>query len=146
MNQLEVDPATLSRKMGGAFSNGQDNDELIDNLVDSGYIRSKEIEQVFRAVDRGDYFLSSHRDNAYKDFAWKLGNIHLSAPCIYCEVLEELALKPGLSFLNLGSGTGYLSTIAGLLLSMRISFMTRLRLPKIHLYFIYFLFTKVKMV
>ncbi|XP_058797207.1 protein-L-isoaspartate O-methyltransferase domain-containing protein 1-like [Phymastichus coffea] len=103
--------------MGGAFSSGQDNDELVDNLVDSGYIRSKNIEQVFRAVDRGDYFLSSHRDSAYKDFAWKHGNIHLSAPCIYCEVMEELALKPGLSFLNLGSGTGYLSTMVGLLLT-----------------------------
>ncbi|XP_011496869.1 PREDICTED: bromodomain-containing protein DDB_G0270170-like [Ceratosolen solmsi marchali] len=103
--------------MGATFSNGQDNDELVDNLVDSGYIRSKKIEQVFRAVDRGDYFLSSHRDNAYKDFAWKHGNIHLSAPCIYCEIMEELALKPGLSFLNLGSGTGYLNTMAGLLLS-----------------------------
>ncbi|XP_001606631.2 uncharacterized protein LOC100123024 [Nasonia vitripennis] len=103
--------------MGGAFSNGQDNDELVDNLVDTGYIRSKKIEQVFRAVDRGDYFLSSHRESAYKDFAWKHGNIHLSAPCIYCEVMEELALKPGLSFLNLGSGTGYLSTMAGLLLT-----------------------------
>lgn len=103
--------------MGGAFSNGQDNDELVDNLVDYGYIRSKKIEQVFRAVDRGDYFLSSHKDIAYKDLAWKHGNIHLSAPCIYCEVMEELALAPGLSFLNLGSGTGYLSTMAGLLLS-----------------------------
>ncbi|KAJ8682855.1 hypothetical protein QAD02_018647 [Eretmocerus hayati] len=103
--------------MGGAFSSGQDNDELVDNLVDSGYIRSKKIEQVFRAVDRGDYFLSSHREDAYKDFAWKHGNIHLSAPCIYCEVMEELSLKPGLSFLNLGSGTGYLNTMAGLLLT-----------------------------
>lgn len=103
--------------MGGAFGNGRDNDELVDNLVDAGYIRSKKIEQVFRAVDRGDYFLSSHRDNAYKDFAWKHDNIHLSAPCSYCEVMEELALKPGMSFLNFGSETGYLNTMAGLLLS-----------------------------
>jgi protein-L-isoaspartate O-methyltransferase len=103
--------------MGAAFSSGQDNNELVDNLVNSGYIRSKQIEQVFRAVDRGDYFLSSYRNSAYKDFAWKHGNIHLSAPCIYCEIMEELSLKPGLSFLNLGSGTGYLNTIAGLLLS-----------------------------
>ncbi|XP_014228497.1 uncharacterized protein LOC106653533 [Trichogramma pretiosum] len=103
--------------MGGAFSHGQDNDELVDSLVESGYIRTKKIEQVFRAVDRGDYFLSSHRDVAYKDYAWKHGNIHLSAPCIYCAVLEELKLKPGMSFLNLGSGTGYLSTMAGLLIA-----------------------------
>ncbi|XP_072753195.1 protein-L-isoaspartate O-methyltransferase domain-containing protein 1 [Anoplolepis gracilipes] len=102
--------------MGGAVSSGQDNDELVNNLMTSGYIRTKQVEQVFRAVDRADYVLSSCRDGAYKDLAWKHGNIHLSAPCIYSEVLEGLSLEPGLSFLNLGSGTGYLSTMAGLIL------------------------------
>uniref|UniRef100_A0A667ZCY0 Protein-L-isoaspartate O-methyltransferase domain-containing protein 1 n=1 Tax=Myripristis murdjan TaxID=586833 RepID=A0A667ZCY0_9TELE len=73
--------------MGGAVSAGEDNDDLIDNL-----------KEAFRAIDRGDYYLDDYRDNAYKDLAWKHGNIHLS---------------PGLSFLNLGSGTGYLSTMVG---------------------------------
>ncbi|XP_029156391.1 protein-L-isoaspartate O-methyltransferase domain-containing protein 1-like [Nylanderia fulva] len=102
--------------MGGAVSTGQDNDELVDNLMESGYIKTKKVEQVFRAVDRADYVLSSCREGAYQDLAWKHGNLHLSAPCIYSEVLEGLSLEPGLSFLNLGSGTGYLSTMAGLLL------------------------------
>lgn len=102
--------------MGGAVSCGQDNDELVDNLMGSGYIRTKKVEQVFRAIDRADYVLSAYREGAYKDLAWKHGNIHLSAPCIYSEVLEGLNLEPGLSFLNLGSGTGYLSTMAGLLI------------------------------
>lgn len=101
------------------MSSGQDNDELVDNLMESGYIKTKKVEQVFRAVDRADYVLSSHRESAYKDLAWKHGNIHLSAPCVYSEVMEGLGLEPGLSFLNLGSGTGYLSTMAGLLLSKK---------------------------
>uniref|UniRef100_A0A8C3B364 Protein-L-isoaspartate O-methyltransferase domain-containing protein 1 n=1 Tax=Cairina moschata TaxID=8855 RepID=A0A8C3B364_CAIMO len=102
--------------MGGAVSAGEDNDDLIDNLKEAQYIRTESVEQAFRAIDRGDYYLEGYRDNAYKDLAWKHGNIHLSAPCIYSEVMEALKLQPGLSFLNLGSGTGYLSTMVGLIL------------------------------
>ncbi|ELW72457.1 Protein-L-isoaspartate O-methyltransferase domain-containing protein 1 [Tupaia chinensis] len=103
--------------MGGAVSAGEDNDDLIDNLKEAQYIRTERVEQAFRAIDRGDYYLEGYRDNAYKDLAWKHGNIHLSAPCIYSEVMEALKLQPGLSFLNLGSGTGYLSTMVGLILA-----------------------------
>ncbi|KAM4688314.1 protein-L-isoaspartate O-methyltransferase domain-containing protein 1 isoform 1-T1 [Discoglossus pictus] len=102
--------------MGGAVSAGEDNDDLIDNLKEAQYIRTEKVEQAFRAIDRGEYYLEGYRDNAYKDLAWKHGNIHLSAPCIYSEVMEALKLQPGLSFLNLGSGTGYLSTMVGLIL------------------------------
>ncbi|KAM4623207.1 protein-L-isoaspartate O-methyltransferase domain-containing protein 2 isoform 1-T3 [Discoglossus pictus] len=102
--------------MGGAVSAGEDNDDLIDNLKDAHYIRSELVERAFRAIDRADYYLDEFKDNAYKDLAWKHGNIHLSAPCIYSEVMEALELYPGLSFLNMGSGTGYLSTMVGLIL------------------------------
>lgn len=102
--------------MGGAVSAGQDNTELVDNLVEAEYIKTPIVEKVFRAVDRGDYYFPEHRESAYKDLAWKHGNVHLSAPCIYAEVLESLQVGPGMSFLNLGSGTGYLSTMVGLIL------------------------------
>ncbi|XP_070695009.1 protein-L-isoaspartate O-methyltransferase domain-containing protein 2 [Pempheris klunzingeri] len=102
--------------MGGAVSAGEDNDDLIDNLKEAYYIRTDLVERAFRAIDRADYYLDEYRDNAYKDLAWRHGNIHLSAPCIYSEVMEALDLRPGLSFLNLGSGTGYLSTMVGLIL------------------------------
>ncbi|XP_065270492.1 protein-L-isoaspartate O-methyltransferase domain-containing protein 2 [Emys orbicularis] len=102
--------------MGGAVSAGEDNDELIDNLKEAQYIRTELVEQAFRAIDRADYYLDDFKDNAYKDLAWKHGNFHLSAPCIYSEVMEALDLQPGLSFLNLGSGTGYLSSMIGLIL------------------------------
>ncbi|KAI4878661.1 hypothetical protein NFI96_019363 [Prochilodus magdalenae] len=102
--------------MGGAVSAGEDNDELIDNLKEAQYIRTELVECAFRAIDRADYYLEEFRDSAYKDLAWRHGNIHLSAPCIYSEVMEALDLQPGLSFLNLGSGTGYLSTMVGLIL------------------------------
>lgn len=54
------------------------------------------------------------RSLAYADQPLKSGNIHLSAPHIYCSILEALDLRPNssLSFLNIGFGTGYLSCIA----------------------------------
>ncbi|XP_014240393.1 protein-L-isoaspartate O-methyltransferase domain-containing protein 1-like [Cimex lectularius] len=102
--------------MGSAVSAGHDHDDLIDKLKKADYITTPIVESAFRAVDRGFYFLPECIQNAYKDLAWKNGNIHLSAPCIYGKVLESLKLAPGLSFLNLGSGTGYFSTVAGLIL------------------------------
>lgn len=102
--------------MGGAVSTGEDNDDLVDNLVEAEYIKSPIVENVFRAVDRADYYVAEHRDSAYKDLAWKHGHLHMSAPCIYSEVMEALQLTPGLSYLNLGSGTGYLSSMIGLIL------------------------------
>ncbi|CAG7836346.1 unnamed protein product [Allacma fusca] len=102
--------------MGGAVSSGENNDELIDNLMEADYIKTPLVEKVFRAVDRAFYYTKTHKQSPYKDLAWKHGNLHMSAPCIYSEVLENLHLTPGLSFLNIGSGTGYLSTMAGLML------------------------------
>lgn len=102
--------------MGGSVSAGVDNDDLVDNLVSAEFIKTSSVERAFRAVDRGMYFTPQGRESAYTDLPWKSGNIHLSAPCIYCDVMESLNLRPGMSFLNLGSGTGYLSTMAGLIL------------------------------
>lgn len=68
-----------------------------------------------RLVDRGSYF-EEKSDRAYMDLAWRSGSLHLSAPSIYMTALENLDLHPGLHFLNVGSGSGYLSTIIGLIL------------------------------
>jgi len=102
--------------MGSSASKGSNNDELVDNLLKDQYLKTPSIQQIFRAVDRGLYFTKENRNHAYDDSAWRSGYIHLSAPGIYCEVLENLELGQGMSFLNLGSGTGYLNTMAGLII------------------------------
>ena len=104
--------------MGGAVSTGENNDDLVDNLIEANYIKNTSVERVFRAVDRACYYTDENKNSAYNDEAWKQGNLHLSAPCIYSQVMESLELGDGMSFLNLGSGTGYLSTMAGLILGI----------------------------
>ncbi|XP_050435906.1 uncharacterized protein LOC126842794 [Adelges cooleyi] len=102
--------------MGQTVSQTRSNDELINMLVNRRFIRTIDVEKVLRSVDRGFYYTVEHKRNAYRDSAWQSGKIHLSAPCIYAKAMECLALKPGNRFLNIGSGIGYFSTVAGLLL------------------------------
>ena len=98
------------------MSSGQNNEELVDNLCQEDYVRTPAVEKVFRMIDRADYMVfrdEEERLEAYEDHAWRRGTLHLSAPCIYTRALEALKLKRGVSFLNIGSGTGYFSTMAG---------------------------------
>lgn len=100
--------------MGGTVSSARNNNDFVDNLIDGTHIRTPIVEQVFRAVDRGHYMTPETRHRAYRDVAWKKALLHMSAPCIYSEALEALELEEGLSFLNVGSGTGYFNTMVGL--------------------------------
>ena len=105
--------------MGGAVSAGENNDELVDNLCYESYIITPEVEEVFRKIDRADYMkfdTEEERIDAYDDRALRKGALHLSAPCIYTKALEALKIERGHSFLNVGSGTGYFSTMVGMLI------------------------------
>lgn len=96
--------------------NNLSNDELIDTLMDNNYLRSDHLQKVLRSVDRKLYFTNEYKLLAYRDSAWQYNQIHLSAPSIYASVLEYLDIQQGHTFLNIGSGIGYFSTVAGLLL------------------------------
>ncbi|VDP91349.1 unnamed protein product [Echinostoma caproni] len=101
--------------MGANASHGRDNESLMDKLVTAGYTLPSEVERAMRLVDRGSYF-EEKSARAYVDLAWRSGSLHLSAPSIYMTALDNLDLQPGLHFLNVGSGSGYFSTIIGLIL------------------------------
>lgn len=53
---------------------------------------------------------------AYLDRPFKQQFIHISAPHMYATVLEALEISEGMAFLNIGSGSGYLSCLAACLL------------------------------
>ena len=75
-------------------------------------------------VDRAAFAPAGHDDRAFDDAPLRAAEaasgcvVHLSAPSIYAAALEALGLdevsrwRRQLSFLNLGSGSGYLSALA----------------------------------
>ena len=100
----------------------------MSNLFQNDAIRSEQIVAAFRAVDRGAFVPVAERDTdrqcVYNDrpFGHVLDErdgsaLHMSAPDMYASSLEslEMAQSSGLSFLNIGSGSGYLSSIVSIL-------------------------------
>ena len=92
---------------------------LIESLKKEGAITSPAVIQAFLSVDRKKYCVGASDEDAYADRPYRSmqrNAVHLSAPSIYTRCVEHLDLKPGLSFLNVGSGTGYLSAVVATLL------------------------------
>lgn len=56
------------------------------------------------------------RSEAYHDRPFKRDFVHISAPHMYVTVLSALDVRPGHAFLNIGSGSGYLSCLVACLL------------------------------
>lgn len=87
-------------------------------IAEYDLVKSECIVEALRTVDRRFFVPKSSQDHAYFDHPMKEGNIHISAPHMYCTVAENLELVPNsnLSFLNIGSGTGYFSCLVGQIL------------------------------
>ena len=58
---------------------------------------------------------------AYSDQPIRIEKIHISAPHVYCFALEALELEANScsTFLNVGSGTGYMSCVVADILGTR---------------------------
>jgi protein-L-isoaspartate(D-aspartate) O-methyltransferase len=90
------------------------NAAMVKELERSCALRSSECKAAFAAVDRGHFWVegSGSPELIYADTPLRTGRLHLSAPHIYAKALESLMpLRPGMSFLNVGSGTGYFNSI-----------------------------------
>jgi len=88
------------------------NELMVEDLTRNRVLRSSECVAAFKAVDRQHFWIENSTEFTYADVPLRHGRLHLSAPQIYAEALESLMpLTPGMSFLNIGSGTGYFNSL-----------------------------------
>lgn len=91
----------------------------MDSLCRRERLLSKVVERAFRSVDRAKFVEFEDRENVnYVDEPYRntRSNLHISAPHIYVTAAQALDLEPGLSFLNIGSGSGYFSAVVSTIL------------------------------
>ncbi|BDA46034.1 Protein-L-isoaspartate(D-aspartate) O-methyltransferase [Coccomyxa sp. Obi] len=99
----------------------KDNDDLVQELEMHDRLKSRRVADAMRKVDR-KFFIrpDMHALQAYSDQALPIGyGQTISAPHMHAAALEllERNLRPGASVLDVGSGSGYLSTVMGHLVS-----------------------------
>eukprot|EP00897_Mesotaenium_endlicherianum_P007264 jgi/Mesen1/6566/ME000336S05785 len=97
-------------------SHGRDNDDMVDQLQRNGILASTRGADAMRKIDRGLFVLD--KGNAYEDSPQPIGfNATISAPHMhgYCLSLLDDHLKPGMSVLDIGSGSGYLTAVMALM-------------------------------
>ena len=93
-------------------AHGTSNDELIDTLVAYSILRTPSIIHAMRATDRIIYVLNPSL--AYLDSpAPLIAGATISAPHMHSHALEllENQLRPGAVVIDVGSGSGYLTTV-----------------------------------
>jgi len=83
-------------------------EDLIKDLIDSGYLKTPEIINAFRKIDRADFVLEKIKADAYLNIPLPIGyGQTISQPLTVAFMLELLKPEKGDKILDIGSGSGW---------------------------------------
>lgn len=87
-------------------------EELIKELKRRGVLRSDSVVRAFHKVDRADFVLPEYHKFAYLDEALPIGyGQTISQPYTIAFMLELLEAEEGMRILDVGSGSGWTTTL-----------------------------------
>eukprot|EP01130_Rhizamoeba_saxonica_P008859 TRINITY_DN358_c0_g1_i2.p1 TRINITY_DN358_c0_g1~~TRINITY_DN358_c0_g1_i2.p1 ORF type:complete len:419 (-),score=64.39 TRINITY_DN358_c0_g1_i2:167-1423(-) len=91
--------------------------ELVSHLEDNNMFSSRRIREAMLYVPRADFLPPDYQDHAYEDKPLKISEFgfNVSAPHMYAHCLESLSIETGHTVLDVGSGCGHFTGIAGYL-------------------------------
>jgi len=82
--------------------------ELMDELIATGYLKTPRIIEAFRKVDRKNFVPSELSKEAYANYPLPIGSGQtISQPLVVAFMLEMLQARPGEEILEVGSGSGW---------------------------------------
>jgi len=88
------------------------NNDLVKHLIDTSALRSKEIIEAFKKVDRADFVRDFSSSNIYEDYPLSIGyGQTISQPTTVAMMMEMLSPKKGDKVLDIGSGSGWTTAL-----------------------------------
>lgn len=103
-------------------------ENLIDSLVKDGYLKTPEIIEAFKKIDRIDFVPEEYKSEAYINAPLPIDfGQTISQPLTVAFMLELLELKPGEKILDVGAGSGWTTALLAYLVSQN----KEVQLPRI---------------
>ncbi len=96
----------------------KDYENLIDSLIKDSYLKTPLIIEAFKAIDRADFVIDEYKKDAYVNAPLPIGfGQTISQPLTVVFMIEMLQPRPGEKILDIGSGSGWQTTILAYIVS-----------------------------